>query len=76
MSSKTYSTEKILSDGSVLIFTTTGKETICTCDAKDYMKLVYRHDNKKKKASLKTLHESVKHLFAQYVLDAENQPNV
>ena len=47
------------------------QKTICECTYLDYKKLIARHEPSPKK-TLKKLHESVEHLFQQYIDDAKN----
>jgi hypothetical protein len=61
-------TDVPLSDTITLRFKTTKTSTTCFCDAIGYEKLIAYHNVDK--ATLKVLHESVRHLFDQYVEDA------
>lgn len=64
---KDFRTEYKLNHDHVLFFITEHDKTVCVCDTLEYEKLVAHHSGSK---DLKKTHESVEHLFQQYVDDA------
>jgi hypothetical protein len=69
-----YRTVIKLDNGFDLVFCTDRAETVCICEEIGYHKQIALHDGKR--ATYKQLHESVKHLFDQYVKDANRQPTL